>query len=161
MARQFQLIGFNNVMFGRIPNTIVTRQAAHFQSIGAKRTGETWVKKSQAGCYNSHITNGSLGVRTHITAPMMDSKRRNGKSSGNKCFYTSTWARIHSWTMINFYSTLHGRTFGNLMDQRNGRGFRQSRVHTGFLQTLGEEKDENDQELLCLWATFAQFSVLF
>ena len=45
MARQFQLIGFNNVMFGRLPNTIVTRQSAHFRSIGAKRTGETWVKQ--------------------------------------------------------------------------------------------------------------------
>ena len=45
MARQFQLIGFNNVMCGRLQNTIVTRQSAIFRSIGAKRTGETWVKQ--------------------------------------------------------------------------------------------------------------------
>ena len=45
MARQFQLIGFNNMMFGCLPNTIVTHQSAHFRSIGAKRTGDTWVKQ--------------------------------------------------------------------------------------------------------------------
>ena len=45
MAQQFQIIGFNNVMSGRLPNIIVAHQYAHFRSIGAKRIGETWVKQ--------------------------------------------------------------------------------------------------------------------
>ena len=45
IARQFKLIGFRNVMFGRLPNLLAPLQTAHFRALGMKRNGDTWVKQ--------------------------------------------------------------------------------------------------------------------